>query len=140
MVFLIDKSFFVIIFLYSTGFGLLAAQYVFADAFGITLTNFNGVPICSRLIPKTCELEKIVKIENINIYTQNVTSTQRSTVVNNPLTAAAGFAWEILLLITGTYVFNIMHLLGVPDLIIAGLVAVYFILMIRTGIGILRGI
>jgi hypothetical protein len=101
---------------------------------GITLTSpVTGQPIKSNLL-------SIVNINSINTSEQNITSTSRASVVNNPITAAAGIAWELILLISGTYVFNILYLLGVPAIFIAGLVALYFMLLARSILGYIRGI
>ena len=119
--------------MYSTSFSLLAAQYVFGDVYGITMVDINGNPVKSQLLTYT----------NYNAITNaqtNVTSTSRNTIVNNPVSAAAGIAWELILLITGTYIFNILLLFGIPSLFIAGLVALYFMLVMRAVIGYIRGI
>ena len=130
--FMIEKSLVAIMFVYAVSFGILTAQFVFADVFGVTLTNYNGVPIKTNLI-------SITNIANINTSEQNITSTSRASIVSNPVTAAAGIAWELILLITGTYVFNILYLLGVPVILIMGLVALYFMLLARAILGYIRG-
>lgn len=129
---MIEKSLVAIMFVYAVSFGILTAQFVFADVFGVTLTNYNGVPIKTNLI-------SITNIANINTSEQNITSTSRASIVSNPVTAAAGIAWELILLITGTYVFNILYLLGVPVILIMGLVALYFMLLARAILGYIRG-
>lgn len=130
--FMIEKSLVAIMFVYAVSFGILTAQFVFADVFGVTLTNYNGVPIKTNLI-------SITNIANINTSEQNITSTSRASIVSNPVTAAAGIAWELILLITGTYVFNVLYLLGVPVILIMGLVALYFMLLARAILGYIRG-
>ena len=130
---MIEKSLVAIIFIYCVGFSILTAQFVFADVFGVTLTSFNGTPIKSNLL-------SIININQINTSELNVTSTNRASIVSNPVTAAAGVAWELILLISGTYVFNILYLLGVPAIFVAGLVAIYMMLLIRAVVGYIRGI
>ena len=129
---MIEKSLIAIIFVYAMSFGILTAQFIFADVFGITLKNINGVPIKTNLI-------SITNISQVNTIQQNITSTSRSSIVSNPVMAAAGIAWELVLLITGTYVFNILYLLGVPIIFIMGLVAIYFMLLARAILGYIRG-
>lgn len=121
-------------FVYATGFGLLTAQFIFADVFGLTLTNFQGVPIKSNLV-------SIINISNINTAEQNMTSNaNRAPLVANYTSQAASIAWELIELISGTYVFNILYLLGVPVVFIMGLVALYFLLLARSILGYARGL
>ena len=119
--------------MYASGFAILGAQFLFGDPFGINLQSYTGSDIKSNL-------NSIININNINTQQLNVTQTPRSSVVNNPVTTAASVLWELLLLLTGTYIFNIMYILGIPAIIIAGMVVLYFILLMRTIIGYLRGI
>ena len=132
--FMIEKSLVIIIFMYAASFSMLTIQYVFGDTFGITLVSFNGTPIKSTI------LTNVIDMNAVNTLQQNATSTSRNSIVNNPIGAAASMAYEILLLLTGTYIFNLLYLLGIPAIAIAGLVVIYVILMIRALIGYIRGI
>lgn len=130
---MIEKALIVIIFLYAVGFGILSIQWAVADVFGITLTNFEGTPIKSNLLAA-------LKVENLNLSEKTITNINKTSAVINPLPTAAEVAWELIQLVTGTYIFNILYLLGVPAIAVAGLVGIYFLLVARAFFGYLRGI
>lgn len=130
---MIEKPLIIIIFLYATSFALLGVQFVLADVFGITMTNFEGVEIQSNLLD-------VIDQDNINSVTSNLNSLNQTTVEDNPVTAAAELLWDVLTILTGTYVFNLLSLLGVPSIIIVGMTIIYAIMLFRTLIAYLRGI
>ena len=55
-------------------------------------------------------------------------------------TGAAYVAWELIGLMTGTYIFNIMLQMGVPAWFVTAFVALYILLLARAIIGYVRGI
>jgi hypothetical protein len=55
-------------------------------------------------------------------------------------TAAAAVAWNLILILSGTYIFNFMYLMGVPDVFVAIFVSLYVLLLARAIIGYIRGI
>ena len=130
---MIEKSIMIIIFMYAASFGMLGAQYVLGDVFGIVLTNFEGVPIQSSILNQT-------NINAINSVTGNLGNLNQTTIEVNPITAAAELVWDMLTLLTGTYIFNVLQLLGVPDIFIAGMVIIYAFMLFRTLIAYLRGV
>ena len=136
---MIEKALIIMMFLYATSFGVLGAQYVFGDVFGVALTNFEGVPIKSHLLG-------IVDVNNLNSALDNIVSanfTENSTAfdrVENSIIAVAFVAWELILLMTGTYIFNFLFLMGIPAIIIAGMVVLYIILVARAIIAYVRGV
>lgn len=135
-----EKAIVVIIFMYSTSFSLLAAQYVLGDVFGTTLTSpVTGAPLKSNLIGVN-GTSGIVQINTINTQQQNITSITRNNTVTNPIGTAAGQAYELLQILTGTYIFNVLALLGVAPIFISGLVVLYVILLARAIIAYIRGI
>ena len=134
MVFMIEKSLMIIIFMYIFSFSLLTVEYVYAQPFGITLTSPDGKTALDSPI------KSIINLTKLNSVQLNSTSITRPSVVSNPVTAAAGLAWDIFQIVTGTYIFNILILIGAPSVFVAGIVIVYVILMIRTLIGYMRGI
>lgn len=121
------------VFLWSSAFGLLGAQYVYADVFGITMVSpVTGTPMKSSLLT-------YFNIGNINTIGTNVTGTQRSQVVNN-INEFLSIVWEMIQILTGTYVFNLFNLLGIPAITTAGFVALYTFLLVRAYFGYIRGI
>ena len=130
---MIEKALIIIIFCYAASFSLLGVQFILGDVFGYTLTSYQGNPIRSNLL-------LIVDIDTVDQRVSNVVNLNQTTIVDDPLTAAAQATLELFLLLTGTYVFNVLYLLGVPVIFIGGMVSIYGMLLIRTLIAYLRGI
>ena len=129
------------VFMYASGFGLLISQYVWADLYGVTLTSpVTGQVICSPIVTAAnCPITTYLNISNLNTIQNNVTSTQRTSVVTN-INSFLGMVWELIQLLTGTYIFNILGSLGVPGIVLTAFVGLYFFLLIRAYFGYIRGI
>lgn len=121
------------IFMYSISFSILGAQFIVGDIMGVEMTDINGDPLKSSILTT-------IQVDQLNTSAQNVIGTNQTSIVSDPITAAAGIAWELILLMTGTYVFQIAYLLGIPSILVAGMVLLYIILLMRTIIAYLRGI
>ena len=130
---MIEKSLYIMIFMYSISFSILGAQFIVGDIMGVTMTDINGDPLKSSILAT-------IQVDQLNTSAQNVIGTNQTSIVSDPITAAAGIAWELILLMTGTYVFQVAYLLGIPSILIAGMVLLYIILLMRTIIAYLRGI
>jgi len=130
---LIEKALIVIIFMYSTSFGILSAQFLFADMIGITLVNQENVALGTSI-------QEIIGIYQINNSTYQIIGLEQATTVSDPITTAANMTWFLLQILTGTYIFSVLELFGIPAIVIAALVIIYAILLFRTLIGYLRGI
>ncbi len=130
---MIEKSLYIMIFMYSISFSILGAQFIVGDIMGVTMTDINGDPLKSSILTT-------IQVDQLNTSAQNVIGTNQTSIVSDPITAAAGIAWELILLMTGTYVFQIAYLLGIPSILVAGMVLLYIILLMRTIIAYLRGI
>lgn len=132
---MIEKSLIIMMFMYSTSFAVLGTQFVLADVFNLTLVSpITGAEIESNLLD-------IIDIDQLNTSTEGLVNTNQTQLVDDPVTTAAEVTLEIFLLLTGTYVFNILILLaGIPNIWVAGFVILYFILLFRTIIAYLRGI
>lgn len=136
---MIDKSVMVVMFMYAVSGSILAGQIVLADAFEITLTSFEGEPIESHLAGFINESELNERAENsINAnFTANSTYYDKTETFT---TAAAYVAWELITLLSGTYIFNVMYLMGIPIPFVIIFVTGYLFLLLRTIIGVVRGI
>jgi len=136
---LIEKSLIIIITIYAISFSALGFQYVIGDLFGFTITNYRGEEIKSDILDWIDE-------SYLNQLSQNVVTanfTENETAFNKVIDstiAAAYVGWELVQLITGTYVYNHHYHLGVPPIFIAGMVILYVFLLGRTIIGYIRGI
>lgn len=133
-----EKALIVIIFMYASGFMILAFQYVIGDVYNIELTNYQGTPIRSNLL----NVLDMDELNQFSLNVQNANSTYNSTLsaVENSFAVGFGVAQDLLLLLTGTYIFNILYLLGVPIIAIVGMVSLYMILLARAIIAYFRGL
>jgi len=125
--------------MYAIGFSIVGIQFTLADVFGITLTNIEGVPVDSALrgFIKQDELN----IRSINIITANFTTNSTFYDKIETFTTGAAFvAWELITLMTGTYVFYIMILFGIDEIFVITFLALYLFLLARAIVGYVRGI
>ena len=128
----------IIIFFYASGFGILGAQYVLGDVYHITLTNLDGVPLQPAIL-------ETIDTDTINTITTNIataTDAENSTLdsITNAFQLGYNVGKELLLLLTGTYIFNMMYLFGIPSIVIAGFVGIYMFCVGRTLIAYIRGV
>ena len=137
---MIEKPLIILIFMYSVSFMTLAGQYLVGDVFGITLVNYLGTPIKSNLLT-------FLDQENLNTVTSNianVNSSRNTTLdyVEQSFQVGVDIGFELLTLLTGTYIFNVVYLLAGPDsaIVIAGFVILYAILLGRAIIAYVRGV
>ena len=131
--FMIEKSLIIIIFLYITSFALLGAQYIWADVFHVTMTNFSGQPLKNNLLTD-------VHTNTLNQISNSTLQTNPANIIGNVVGNAGGIAWDLVLLVTGTYIFDVLAQMGVPTIFIVGFVTVYIFLLIRSIMGWIRGI
>ncbi len=133
---MINKPLYIIIFVYCVSFSLLGAQFL-ADSYGIVMVNQDGDPIKSEVIDN-------IRIGNINTMTKEIISNQTQAredeFILDPIFAGASIAWELFLLLSGTYVFNIMFQFGIPVIFIVPISAIYVILLANTLIAKIRGV
>ena len=91
----------------------------------------TGAPMKSALL-------SYFDINTINTIGLNVTSTPRTDIVSN-INEFLSIVWEIIQILTGTYVFNLFNLLGIPVITTAGFIVLYLFLLIRAYIAYIRG-
>ena len=127
------KAIIIILFMYSFSFSALGVQYMYADVLGINMENFEGVEMKSEIL-------EYIDMPSVNTASTNILGTNSTSVINNPVTAAAGIAWEIIQLMSGTYVFNLLALFGLPSIIIVGISVLYIILLAFTIVSYIRGV
>lgn len=129
-----DIALVIMIVMYIGSFALLGVQWEMADTYGMTLKNFDGVEVRSAI-------HDYVKQDEINQYTENITTgnyTQNTTFYDKIETFTTGMAfvvWELIGLMTGTHVFYLLILLGVPPIFVSIFVIVYIFLLARAIIG-----
>ena len=138
---MIEKALIIVIAMYAMSLAVIGVQFE-ANRIGITITNFDGVPIESQIV-NYINQEQFNAI-TINVVTGNYSDTGENTTYYSKIetftTGAAFVAWELVQLLSGTYIFNFLFLLGVPYLFVAGFIMIYLILLARAVIGLVRGI
>jgi len=130
---MIDKPLIIIIFLYLTSFMLLGMQFVLGDIFGVTMTNFEGEEMRSAIID-------LMRYGNLNELTNTFAEQDETPSVLDSIWAYVNLGWELVQLLTGTYVFNLLRFFGIPHIFVAGIVGVYLIMIGRTVLGYIRGV
>jgi len=122
--------------MYAVSFSLLAAQ-IHADSYGLTLRAPDGTAIKPFLLDT-------VRVPTINTITSNVTQSNETAFILDPIIAGATIAWQLFQLLTGTYIFNLIYLFaGASPLvisIIAGITILYVFLAINALIAKIRGV
>lgn len=134
---MIDKSLSLIIFMYLTTLSLLAFQLTLADSFGLTLTTHDGTPLSG--LDTIIGQERLNELER-NILADNSTGDQTIDRVADFNAGMAYTVWEYFSILSGTYIFYIIHLLGVPLILVLGITFIYSLFLIRTIVGLLRGV
>jgi hypothetical protein len=132
-----DIALIMMITMYIASFALLGVQWELADTYGYTLKNFDGVEVKSAI-------HEYVKQEQLNTYTNSIVSADyqgNSTAydkIETSVTAGVFVVWELIGLMTGTHVFSLLILLGVPPIFVSIFVIAYILLLARAIIGYLR--
>ena len=128
------------IFMYALTTSLLAVQYMIADTYDMSLTNYKGESLAPPLL-------NIAQVSNFNEASTNIIDTNfNGTVDGRPFDKVVDFnqsmaysVFQFLSILSGTYVFYIMYFLGIPLVVVGGFILLYSLLLIRTIVGILRG-
>jgi hypothetical protein len=60
--------------------------------------------------------------------------------VLNFSTAAAHVGWDLVLLLTGVYIFSLVYYVGVPIIFVSGITMIYYFFLIRAIVGYIRGV
>lgn len=143
----------IMLFMWSVSFSVLGGQYVIGDVIGVDLQNTwtdfscytgacDGEP--DNVVLKS-HLLTIVDQDEINEVSQNIISanyTSNSTFydkIETGTTAMFFVAWEVITLLSGTYIFNLLYLMGIPPMFIGFFVILYVVLLGRAIILYIRG-
>lgn len=120
--------------MYCISSGVFIAQYLAGDIMGLELTNYNGTSIKSTLIDTN-------NIAAFNNATKNIGEGDYTiTDVATAFIAAGNVVKELLLLLTGTYIFSLLLALGIPFPIVALMFIPYGFLLGRAIIAYIRGL
>jgi len=143
-----DVALKVVILMYSLTISVLGGQYVAADVVGIDLTNTwtdsDGDGNADN-IPLKAHLLTLIDTDAINEHEANIVSgnfTGNTTYYNRVETFTTGGAfdvWELIQIISGTYIFNFAYLMGMPLIFVTLFVIIYGLLLGRAAVGYLLG-
>lgn len=140
---MIEKSLTIILFMYASSVGLIAGQYILGDVYHIEMKNFNDDVMDADLVSSWMDLTTFnnvtYNIVNGTYYPVNATDTFYNKV-ETFTTAAAAVAWNLISLLSGLYILNLVYFLGVALPIVSGLGILYLLLLSRAIIGYVRGI
>mgnify|MGYP000686179205 CR=1 FL=1 len=123
--------------MYALSFSLLIAQFIFADVVGMTMTSpITGTPIQSAVI----QYINTGTINTISLDVVNVNATTPNTFAGIERAFQLGMTvgLDLFTLLTGTYIFNLLQIIGVPPVAILPLVTLYVFLMIRAAMSYFR--
>jgi hypothetical protein len=126
---------------YALGFMLIGMEYSVNQVYHIAMVS----PITGEEM-ETSAIVGYLQTAEFNEATDNITSanyTANSTFyskIETFTTGAAFVGWELIGLMSGTYVFNIMLQMGIPLWFVTAFIALYILLLARAIIGYVRGI
>lgn len=131
---MIDNALRIMLFMWITSGVLLGVQYIFADQYGYDLTTPDGEPMKSHLL-------QMIDEDRFNEATRNISAGSNGTWnrVEEFDISAAYVMWELVRLLTGSYVYNILLLFGVPPVFVTVFVLAHWALLARAIVGYLLG-
>ena len=149
---MMEKALMIIMFMYCSSFGLLTAQYIIGDVVGEQISTLVDTvnPITQTVTPAGTpilpDIRGMFDTSSFNSITYNITNgiyTQNSTFydkVETFSTAAASIGWLMVQLGSGTFVFNILALFGIPSILITGITVLYILLLARAILAYIRAV
>ncbi len=132
-------------------FGLLGAQFLIGDVMQIEMVvscsdntefcqNIKGQPLKPFILGG-------LNVDQVNEIVGNTITGNYEPDDGEPFDkikdfgiAAAFIGWELVTLITGTYIFSFMYLIGVPFIVVTALVFAYGIMVVRSIVTVIRGV
>lgn len=142
---MIEKPLIIIIFMYFAGFSLVGVQYLYADVLGITLVNEDGVELRSTVL----DILDMPNVNSVALNIANATDAENDTLsaIDNAFQVGynvakiyVGSGVDVAMLLTGTYIFNLIYWVGVPSIFIVPMVVIYCFMLGRTLIAYIRGV
>lgn len=139
---MIDKSIFIILFMYGLSISYLTVEYTFVDVFHLQITNLDGEVLTGGAVEGWMQMADFRGNAGdiINGTYSPVNSTTFYDKVETSVTAGAAVAWTLIQVLTGLYILNLIYFMGVPFPFVAGIAILYVILLARTVIAIIRGV
>jgi hypothetical protein len=126
---------------YALGFMIVGMEYSVTQVYHVEMIS----PITGAAMPASAIVGYLQQTEfneqTDEIVTANFTTNSTFySKVETFTTGAAYVAWELIGLMTGTYIFNMMLIMGIPAWFVTAFIALYILLLARAIIGYVRGI
>ena len=136
---MIENALNIMLFMWCVSFSVFGIQFVVGDVLDVDITNYRGEPVRSHLAAmiNTDQINQVTLDIVEGDYKDNSTEYDK---VEDYGVAAAFVAWELILLLSGTYIFSFLHLMGVPLIFVSVLVILYLMLLARAIVGYIRGV
>lgn len=134
---MIDTSLKIMTFMWCVSFSLIGVQLVIADEYGIVMKSADGTPMLPELLKLTNQELYNDTLESLADEESNPDLLER---ITDSTTSAALVAWELVQLLSGTYIFNLLAVFGIPVPFIAIVAILYMAFLARTVIGYVRGV
>ena len=138
---MIDKALIIVFVFYALGFMIIGLEYSVNQVYHVEMVSpLTGEPMATSSIVGYLQNSEF-NAQTEQIVTANFTTNSTFySKVETFTTGAAYVAWELIGLMTGTYIFNIMLQMGVPAWFVTAFVTSYISLLARAIIGYVRGI
>ena len=138
---MIEKALIIVFVFYALGFMMIGLEYSVNQVYHVDMVSpLTGEPM------DTSAIEGYLQSAEFNEATDNITTanftgnTTFYSKIETFTTGAAFVGWELIGLMSGTYIFNIMLQMGIPLWFVTAFIALYILLLARTVIGYIRGI
>jgi len=139
--------------MYIASFTFIGIQYTLGDYLNHDMVTMVAVydPINQVTTPAGTKINTIVSdvanLGTFNTVSERITGGTYSNAdasafdrAINFTVAAAYIAWDAILLLTGTQIFTLIFMMGVPYIFVMGFVIIYILFLIRTAIALIRGV
>ena len=121
--------------MYGISISFITVEYTLVDVMHVDVVNYRGETLNGTLVSTYMNMDtfnaQTLLIIN-GTFNENTTDYNR---VETSVTAAAAVAWNLIILLTGTYIFLIMYFFGVPLPLVIGFVIIYILLLARAIFG-----
>lgn len=139
--------------MYTASFCLLGTQYIFGDILNIDMatlvdvydpvtgdTTPAGTPMKSYLIGfiNTGTIDSVADRVTTGDYTNSDVSFVDRFI--SFAVIAAYIAWDVITLLSGTYIFNLVFMMGIPYVFVFGFVVIYVLTVMRAAVTLIRGV
>jgi hypothetical protein len=139
--------------MYAASISVIGVQITVANVYDIelvTLVDVYDITGETIIYPKDTPItSSIVGFLQQGTFNQRATNIVQANFTGNTtyydrvetfLTGTAFVAWELVQLLSGTYIFNLLYLLGMPLIFVTGFLMLYLLLLARAVIGYVRGV